>query len=125
MNVGRLEQRPVDLEGCLFIINAQSHALVRELFTVHIKRKIAGVLIVIFLRFAVQRNVEIYILKHGEQQTSLSIDSDLGPAANVNVFSSTIVRLERSSLPLFCSVAVLTTNMAGFSLTRLRKNWAL
>jgi len=85
-----LEKRPV--AQCLFMIHAQSQALVRELFTVHKQRKIAGVIMLKFGRVTVQQTVKICVLNHGEQQT-YSIDKDLDPAANVNVLSSTIVRL--------------------------------
>ena len=35
MYAGRLEQCPVAHDGRIFMINTQSHALGRELFTVH------------------------------------------------------------------------------------------
>jgi len=37
-------------------------------------------------------------------RTALSIDRDFGPAAYVNILSSTLVRLYRATLPLFSSV---------------------
>ena len=69
MCAGRFEQRPVDHNGRLFMIHAQSFSLLRELFTFHKKRKIAGVRMPKFVRVAVQRTVKISILNHGEQQT--------------------------------------------------------
>ena len=40
MYAGRLEKRPVIHDGRLFMIHAQSWALVREMFTVQIERKL-------------------------------------------------------------------------------------
>jgi len=55
MYAGRLEQGPVAHDGRLCMIHAQSNALVRELFTVPKQRKIADVVRLKFVRFAVQR----------------------------------------------------------------------
>jgi len=68
MYAGRLEQRSVALDGSLFMIHAQSLALVRELFTVHEYRNVADVVMLKFVRIALQRNVKICILNHDEQQ---------------------------------------------------------
>jgi len=53
-----------------------------------------------FARFAPQRTYEICVLNHGEQQTfrdgtqhSVVYGEELDPAENVNVLSSTLVRL--------------------------------
>ena len=69
MYAGRFEQRPVANDGCLFMIHAHSQALVRELFTVHKQRIIVDVIMLKFVRVAVQRTVKICFLNHGKQQT--------------------------------------------------------
>ena len=53
MYAGRLEQRLVGHDGRLFMILAQSLAIVRELFTVYNQRKFAHVLMLKFVRIAV------------------------------------------------------------------------
>jgi len=61
-----------------------------------------------FERIAVQRTDKICVLHHGEQQTFRDGTQDgvvyrqgFRSAANVNVLSSTPVRLYRARLPLF------------------------
>jgi len=69
MYAGRLEKRPVAHHGNLFMIHAQRYALVMELITVHKQRKIADVVMLKFVRVAVQRTDKIGVLNHGEQET--------------------------------------------------------
>jgi len=61
-----------------------------------------------FVGFAVQRTVKSLFLTMVNKRhfgmgptTALSIDRDFEPAANVNVLSSTLVRLYRARTPLF------------------------
>jgi len=51
------------------MIHAQREPLVREMFIVHKPRKINDVVMLKFVRTAVQRTDKIYILNHGEQVT--------------------------------------------------------
>ena len=69
MYAGRIEERPVAYDGSLFMIHVQSQSLVKELFAVHKQRNIAEVVMLKFVRVAVQRTVKIRILNHGELQT--------------------------------------------------------
>ena len=69
MYAGSLEQHPVAYDGRLFMIHAQSYALVKELFIVHKQRKIADILMLKFVRIAATRTVKICVLNNGEQQT--------------------------------------------------------
>jgi len=51
------------------MIHAQRQILVRDIFTVHKKkRKITDVIMLKFVRFADQRTDEICILNHGEKE---------------------------------------------------------
>jgi len=69
MYAERLQQRTVGHDGRLFMIHAQSYALVKELFIVHKQRKIADILMLKFVRIAATRTVKICVLNNGEQQT--------------------------------------------------------
>ena len=69
MYAGRLQQRTVAHDGRLFMIHAQSYALVKELFIVHKQRKIADILMLKFVRVAATRTIKICVLNNGEQQT--------------------------------------------------------
>jgi len=59
------------------------------------------------VRFGIQWTDKFSVLNHGEQKTfrngskmALPIDKDFDPAKNVNVRSSTLVRLYRARIPL-------------------------
>ena len=69
MYTKRLEKRPVDHVGCLFVTHTQRLALFRDLFTVQKQRKIDYVLMQKFVRVAVQRTDKICVLYPGEQET--------------------------------------------------------
>jgi len=56
-------------------------------------------------------------------RTALSTDNDFYPAENMNVLSSTLVRLYRARLPLL-SIELWASKMAGFGLMLPTSNWA-
>jgi len=77
------------------------------MFPIYIQRKITDIIILKSVWFAAQRTDKVGVLNHGQQETLalgpmtlLSIGTDFDPAEDVNVLSSTLVRLYRAILPL-------------------------
>jgi len=64
----RFEKRPVDHDAGLLMIHAKSYALFRERCPVQKQRKIADIVMLKYVRVAVQRTDKNGIIKHGEKE---------------------------------------------------------